>query len=208
MLDTYLWTHPSKRVSLVFHVDDLLLAGTRQTVTEILSEPKRDLEPKSSEVTTKPSRYLRRTLVRTKEGNNFRVDASYAEDMLEEFNMSVLKCTPTVRWERRETDEEELPASEQKVYRQLVGKLLWIDRADVRSAIGKASSSPGRASDTDMRNIKSILRYLRGNPGIMTVQPMFFTLEAVERASEGSVLTYGDADWAGDAGRFMELRRG
>ena len=76
--------------------------------------------------------------------------------------MSVLKITPTLRWERRETDEEELPASEQKVYRQLVGKLLWIDRADVRSAMGKASSSLGRASDTDMRNIKSILRYLGG----------------------------------------------
>ena len=73
MLDTCLWTHPSKRVSLVFHVDDLLLAGTRQTVTDILSEPKRDLEPKSSEVTTKPTRCLRRTLVRTKEEYNFGV---------------------------------------------------------------------------------------------------------------------------------------
>ena len=36
----------------------------------------------------------------------------------------------------------------------------------------------------------------------MTVQLTFFTLEAVERASEGSVLTYGDADWAGDADGF------
>ena len=36
----------------------------------------------------------------------------------------------------------------------------------------------------------------------MTVQLMFFTLKAVERASEGSVLTCGDADWAGDADRF------
>ena len=43
MLDTCLWTHPTKRVSLVFHVDDLLLARTRQTVTEILSELRRDL---------------------------------------------------------------------------------------------------------------------------------------------------------------------
>ena len=55
MLDTCLWTHPTKRVSLVFHVDDLLLATTRQTVTEILSELRRDLELKSSDVTTKPT---------------------------------------------------------------------------------------------------------------------------------------------------------
>ena len=41
LLDTCLWTHPSKRVSLVFHVDDSLFAGTCHTVTEILSELKR-----------------------------------------------------------------------------------------------------------------------------------------------------------------------
>ena len=56
--------------------------------------------------------------------------------------------------------------------------------------------------DTDMRNIKSILRYLRGNPGIMTVQTMSFIVEAVRRAPEGSALTCGNAVWAGDADRF------
>ena len=101
MPDTCLWTHPTKRVSLVFLVDDVLLAGTHQTVTEILSELKRDLELKSSEVTTKPMRYMGRTLVRTREGYNFGVDAAYVEDML-----SALKSTPTLRWERRETDEK------------------------------------------------------------------------------------------------------
>ena len=44
------------------------------------------------------------------------VDASYVESMLEEFNMSALKSSPTLRWERRETDEKELPASEQGVH--------------------------------------------------------------------------------------------
>ena len=47
MLDTCLWTHTSKRVSLVFQVDDLLLAGTHQIVTEILTELSRDLELQS-----------------------------------------------------------------------------------------------------------------------------------------------------------------
>ena len=46
-------THTTKRVSLVFHVDDLLLAGTRQIIKEILTGLSRDLELKSSEVTTK-----------------------------------------------------------------------------------------------------------------------------------------------------------
>ena len=79
--------------------------------------------------------------------------------------------------------------SERRVYRQLVGKLLWIDRADLRCVMEKASPSLGRASDTDTRNIKSILQYLRG---IMTVRPTTLNPEAVKRAPVGSVLTYGD----------------
>ena len=55
---------------------------------------------------------------------NFGVDAAYVESMLGEFNMSALTRTPTLRWERRGTDEKEMLASEQRVYRQLVGKLL------------------------------------------------------------------------------------
>ena len=133
--------HTTKRVSLVFHLDDLLLARTHQIVSEVLVELRRDLELKSSEETTKPTRYLGRAMVKTEEAYNFGVDASYVESMLEEFDVSALKSSPTLRWERRETDEQELPASEQRVYRQLVCKLLWTDRVDLRCAMGKASSS-------------------------------------------------------------------
>ena len=122
--------------------------------------------------------------------------------MLEEFKKTALQSSQILRWERRETGKQELPASEQRVYRELVGKLLLIDRVDLHCAMGKASSSLGRASDTDMRNVKSVLRYLLGNPGIMTVRPTTLNLEAVKRAPMGSVLTYGDSDWAGDADRF------
>ena len=38
--------------------------------------------------------------------------------------------------------------------------------------------------------------------GIMTVRPTTLDLEAVKRAPVGSVLTYGDSDWAGDTDRF------
>ena len=167
MNDTCLWTHTTKRVSLVFHVDDLLLAETHQIITETLTELSRDLELRSSKVTTKPTRYLGATLVKTKEEYNVGVDAAYVENMLEEFCMSALKSSPTLRWERRETDEEAMLTRKQRVWHQLVGHLLWIHRADLRCAMGKASSSLGH---TDMRNIKPILRYLRGNSGIITVR--------------------------------------
>ena len=72
--------------------------------------------------------------------------------------MSALKSSPTVRWEPREEDEKEMLASGQRVCRQHVEQLLRIDRVDLRCAMGETSSSCGRASDTDMKNIKSILR--------------------------------------------------
>ena len=185
MLETCLWTSTTKRVSLIFHADDLFLAETQQIITEVLTELGRDLELRSSEVATKPTRYLGRTLVKTKEGYNFGVGASYVESMLEDLNMSALKGSPTLQWERRETDEKEMLASEHRVYRQFVGKPSWIDRADLRCAMVKASSSLERASDTDMRNIKSILRYFCGKPGIMTVQLTTLNLKAVKRALVG-----------------------
>ena len=108
-----------------------MLAGTHQIISEVLAELSRDLELQSGEVTEKPTRFLGRILVKIKECN-FGVDASHVGSMLEEFNMSALKSSPTLRWERRETDEKDMPASEQRVYRQLVGKLLenccgWIE---------------------------------------------------------------------------------
>ena len=56
--------------------------------------------------------------------------------MQEEFNMSALKISPTLLWERQEKDDKEMLASEQRVYRQLVGKLL----AQVRAPFFAASS--------------------------------------------------------------------
>ena len=96
-------------------MDDLLFAGTHQIITEILTELSRDLVLKSSEVTTKPTRYLGRTQVNTKEGYNFGVDTAYVESTQEEFNMSALEGKPTMRWEGRETDEKEMTASEQSL---------------------------------------------------------------------------------------------
>ena len=81
MLDTCLWTHPTKRASLVFHVDDLMLAGMLKNISEVLVELRGDLEIKSNEVTIKPTRYLGRTLVKTEEEYNSGVVASYVRNM-------------------------------------------------------------------------------------------------------------------------------
>ena len=94
-----------------------MLTGTRKNISEVVAALRRDLEIKSNDVTAKPTRYLGRNLVETEEEEeeyNFGVVASYVVNMLEEFNKTALKSSQTLRWERRETGEQELPANEQK----------------------------------------------------------------------------------------------
>ena len=43
MLDTCWWSRTTTRVSPVFHLDDLLLAGAHQIITKVLTEFSRDL---------------------------------------------------------------------------------------------------------------------------------------------------------------------
>ena len=95
-----------------------------------------------------------------------------------------------LRWERGENDSIKLPDADHKMYRQLLAKLLWLGRADLRCALGRALTSLGRASETDMRNIKGFLRYLKCNLGILSVELSQFGIEAAKRAVKGSILMH------------------
>ena len=90
VLDTCLCTHTTKRVSLEFHVDDLLLAGTHQIIKEILTGLSRDLKAQDQRGDDKTNALLGTNPGKNRGGYNFAVDASYVESMLEEFNMSAL----------------------------------------------------------------------------------------------------------------------
>ena len=54
-LEPCLWTNAGKRTALAYHVDDLLMVGTRQAIMEVLAELSTGLEIVTSEVTSKPS---------------------------------------------------------------------------------------------------------------------------------------------------------
>ena len=84
---------------------------TRQTVTEVLSEPRRELGTQEQRGNDETNATWDEHLVRTKEEYNFGSDASCVQDMLEEFNMSALESTPALSWNRLEADEKDLPAS-------------------------------------------------------------------------------------------------
>ena len=57
----------------------------------------------------------------TAAGYSFGIDHAYVECSVQEYNMTALKSSTGLRWERRENDEE-LPQPEQCVYGQRVGR--------------------------------------------------------------------------------------
>ena len=112
--------------------------------------------------------------------------------------MSALKSSPTLRWERRET-----VANEQRVYRQLVGQLLWIDRTDLALCDGESFIKPWTC-EPHGREKHQI------NPAIPPWKPWNHDTAADDTqsgsceksSSELSVDVWRLRLWAGDADRF------
>ena len=140
-------------------------------------------------------------LAKTIDGFRFGVGSKYVEAMFRELGLTRLKGATCLKWDKGQADELEVPVPAQRFYRQAVGKLMWLDRVDLKAVVGKAAAKLGHATETDVQNIKRILRYIRGNPGTMEVRPVQLELDLADRACPGSVLTYADADWAGDDDR-------
>ena len=49
-------------------------------------------------------------------------------------------------------------------HRQLLGRLLWLDRPDIKNAVCQLSTHVGTATTRDDIDIKRLLRYLVGKP--------------------------------------------
>ena len=56
-LDPYLCSHAGKRTALAYHVDDVLIVGTRHSIQDVLAEPSSDLDIVATDVTKEPSGY-------------------------------------------------------------------------------------------------------------------------------------------------------
>jgi hypothetical protein len=78
---------------------------------------------------------------------------------------------------------------------------MWLDRTDVRKAIGKLATKLGHAMQVHRRNSLHVLRYLKGVPRMMTVKGHVFNEELLKLALPGAVHVQTDADWGGDPDR-------
>ena len=86
----------------------------------------------------------------------------------------------------------------QRRHRQLLGRLLWLDRPYIQNAACQLSTRVGTATTRDEVNIKRLLRYWVGNPACNMFVGCNLDVPGIAGTAQGSVLVMTDADWAGD----------
>ena len=81
---------------------------------------------------------------------------------------------------------------------QLLGRLLWLDRPDIKNAVCQLTTHVGTATARDDINMKRLVTYLIGNPACNMIVGCNLDVPGIAGTPQGSVVVMTDADWAGD----------
>ena len=115
-----------------------------------------------------------------------------------DFGFGELKGSNTLNFEKPDDNDTVLDESGQRRHRQLLGRLLWLDRPDFKNAVCQLSTHVGTATTRDEVIIKRLLRYLIGNPACNMIVGCNLDVPGIAGIPQGSVVVMTDADWAGD----------
>ena len=170
--DPCLFTNAELDICTGVHVDDMLAVGPSELTKNLLQELSKDMTMRWSMVTDKPQEFLGRSLCRIPQGYTF---------------LSLPDDNDTI-----------LDESGQRRHRQLLGRLLWLDRPDIKDAVCQLSTHVGTATTRDEINIKRLLRYLIRNPASNMIVGCNLDVPGIAGTPQGSVVVMADADWAGD----------
>ena len=146
------------------HVDDMLAVGASELTKNLLQELSKDMTMCWGMVTDKPQEFLGRSLCRTVQGYKFGASWDYVTQLCKDFGFGELKGSNTLSFEKLDDSDTIQDESGQRRHRQLLGRLLWLDRLDIKNAVCQLSTHVGTATTRDEINIKRLLRYLIGNP--------------------------------------------
>ena len=156
--DSNLYFHPERRCYMLCYVDDLLIFGDKKTTEFLFSELQKRLCLRSEGVLVS---FLGRCITRREDSIEISMPTSYIDKMLEQLVM--VKCrhaaTPGTDALRKLIDSEELlSAEDHKLYRRIVGQLLWLSsiRPDIQFAVKELSrglTSPTEDHRTKMKTV-------------------------------------------------------
>ena len=118
--------------------------------------------------------------------------------LCKDFGFGELKGSNTLSFEKPDDNDTILDESGQRRHRQLLGRLLWLDRPDIKNAVCQLSTHVGTATTRDEINIKRLLKYLIGNPACNMIVGCNLDVPGIAGIPQGSVVVMTDAGWAGD----------
>ena len=118
--------------------------------------------------------------------------------LCKDFGFGELKGSNILSFEKPVDNDTILDESGQRRHRQLLGKLLWLDRPEYKNAVCQLSTHVGTATTRDEINIKRLLRYLIGNPACNMIVGCNLDVPGIAGIPQGWVVVMTDANWAGD----------
>ena len=125
----------------------------------MLRELANDMAMRWSMVTDKPQEFLGRSLCWTPQGYKFGVSCDYVTKLCKDYGFGELKGSNTLSFEKPDDNDTILDESGQRRHRQLLGRLLWLERPDIKNAVCQLSTHVGTATTRDEINIKRLLSY-------------------------------------------------
>lgn len=182
--DPCIYKCKGKSLYLAIHVDDGILFGTTEDINTTINELKKFFKLTTSNSGTYLGVQLR------KEENGMKISQEkYILEILAKYKMQESKPmeTPITKQDdsSNEDDENRFP------YRECVGSLLYLTktRPDIAYAVGYAGRANENPTTQDIKNIKRILRYLKGTSNLGL---------HYKRGNITELITYSDADLGGD----------
>ena len=170
--------------------------GPSELTNKLLQELSKDMTMRWGMATGEPLKFLGRSLCWTPQGRTLGVSCDCVTKLCKDFGFGELKGSNTLSFEKPNDNDTILDESGQRRHRQLLGRLLWLDRPDIKNAVCQLSTHVGAATTRDEINIKRLLRCLSGNPACNMI--VGCNLDGIADTPQGPVVVMTDADWAGD----------
>ncbi|CAL0299700.1 unnamed protein product [Lupinus luteus] len=178
--------HNSTLTVLLIYVDDLILAGTNYAEIQSVKGHLHDLFKIKD---LGPLKYFLGLEIARSQQGIFLSQRKYTLDILSDTGFLASKpcVTPMIRTSRLHQADGE-PYSDPKLYRRLVGRLLYLTntRPDISFAVQQLSQFMASPTNTHFKAMTRVLRYLKLSPG----QGLFYP-----SSSSLQFKAFSDSDW-------------